>query len=163
MYNTHKQIAIYFFIIYTPYYLILKKMKSKQFILNARVYFSDTDAVGIVYHANYLDFAERARTEFLREEGIDINDLIKQNIYFVLRCANIQYLAPAKIDDLLSIKAYVAKIGNTSLEVMHEITNAETGLKLAEVSTILVCVKKVGEAVAPIPVPEIIKERLFEK
>lgn len=137
-------------------------MKSKQFILNARVYFSDTDAVGIVYHANYLDFAERARTEFLREEGIDMNELIKQNIYFVLRSANIEYLAPAKIDDLLSIKAHVTKLGNTSLEIMHEITNAQTGVKLAEVKTLLVCVKKKDGGVTPITVPSIIRERLFE-
>lgn len=138
------------------------QLKSKQFILNARVYFSDTDAVGIVYHANYLDFAERARTEFLREQGIDINNLIKENIYFVLRAANIEYFAPAKIDDLISITAYVSKLGNTSLEVMHEMVNAQTGVKLAEVKTTLVTIKMKNGAPAPIPVPEIIKEKMFE-
>ena len=138
------------------------QLKSKQFVLNVRVYFSDTDAVGIVYHANYLDFAERARTEFLRENGIDINDLIKQNIYFVLRASNIEYLAPAKIDDLISITAYISKLGNTSLEVMHEMVNAQTGVKLAEVKTTLVTIKMKNGVPTPIPVPEIIKERIFE-
>lgn len=138
------------------------QLKSKQFVLNARVYFSDTDAVGIMYHANYLDFAERGRTEFLRENGIDINDLIKQNIYFVLRAANIEYLSPAKLDDLISIKVYISRLGNTSLDIMHEMVNAQTGVKLAQVNTTLVTIKMKNGVPAPIPVPEMIKGRMFE-
>lgn len=129
-------------------------MKAKTGEVIFRVYFSDTDAVGIVYHANYLDFAERARSEFSREIGLDLAKLAAQGMFFVLRSANIEYLSPAKLDDLLSVHAYVSKIGNTSVEFMHEIKNAETGTKIADVKCLLVFVNvKEGKA-TPTKIPQ---------
>ena len=69
-----------------------------------RVYYEDTDAAGIVYHANYLRFAERARTEALRELGIPHAELLREhNLMFVVRRIKVDYLRPARLDELLVV------------------------------------------------------------
>ncbi len=122
-----------------------------------RVYFSDTDAVGIVYHANYLDFAERARTEMCRANGLDLLKLAQEGKFFVLRNANVEYFSPAKLDDLLEIEVEATKIGNTSIELTHLITNTETKQKIAEVKTLLVFVQMENGKARPIVINEEIK------
>lgn len=128
-------------------------MKSKECSVDIRVYFSDTDAVGIVYHANYLDFAERARSELTRNCDINLASLAKENKFFVLRAANIQYYAPAKLDDILNVKAFISRIGSTSVEFMHEIINVETRVKVADVTCTLVFVRLVDAIPTPIKIP----------
>ena len=69
---------------------------------NCRIYYEDTDAGGVVYYANYLKFAERARTELLRSYAINQEVLAtKHDVLFVVRSAAIELLRPAKLDDLL--------------------------------------------------------------
>ncbi|ART61665.1 tol-pal system-associated acyl-CoA thioesterase [Kushneria marisflavi] len=72
--------------------------------LDLRVYIEDTDAGGIVYHANYLNYLERGRTEWLRTKGFDQNSLLERNIALVVRRLECQYRLPAKLDDLLNIE-----------------------------------------------------------
>src|SRR5690554_7008378 len=72
-----------------------------SFKWHARVYYEDTDAGGIVYHANYLKFMERARTEWLRDLGFFQQSLRADDTLFVVRSLNIQYKAPAYLDDEL--------------------------------------------------------------
>jgi acyl-CoA thioester hydrolase len=122
-----------------------------------RVYFSDTDALGIVYHANYLDFAERARTEMCRTFGLDLTKLAKESKFFVLRSANINYLSPAKLDDLLEVVPEITKIGRSSMEISCFITNAETKQKVCEVITALVFVEMKNGVASPIEIPQEIK------
>ena len=70
-----------------------------------RVYFEDTDAAGIVYYANYLKFAERARTDMLRELGVSHAEMMKRDgLVLVVRRCEIDYLRPAKLDDLLTVE-----------------------------------------------------------
>ena len=70
-----------------------------------RVYYEDTDAGGVVYHSNYLRFAERARTEFLREAGIDHITLMAENgLMFAVRRCEAEYVKPAQLDDALEIR-----------------------------------------------------------
>ncbi len=80
-----------------------------------RIYFQDTDAGGIVYHANYLDYAERARSEFLRDIGMPITDLIDQGVAFVVRHLDMDFRASAKLDDLLTVKTQIAEMKNASI------------------------------------------------
>ncbi|MBQ8251557.1 MAG: YbgC/FadM family acyl-CoA thioesterase [Alphaproteobacteria bacterium] len=84
-----------------------------------RVYYQDTDAGGIVYHSKYLDFAERARSELLVEMGLSNKKLIEQGVAFVLRNANIQYKAPARLDDVIQVQTSVKEIKNASLVMKH--------------------------------------------
>jgi len=80
-----------------------------------RVYFEDTDAGGIVYHATYLRFAERARTEALRDLGIPHAELLHFfKLMFVVRSAEVDYLRPARVDDSLVVETEVLEAGGAS-------------------------------------------------
>ncbi|MFT6154754.1 MAG: acyl-CoA thioester hydrolase [Bermanella sp.] len=80
-----------------------------------RVYFEDTDAGGIVYHAQYLHFLERARTEWLRNLGFNQSELKLQGILFVVRDMAIKWINPARLDDELIIKVSIEQINKASL------------------------------------------------
>src|SRR5499426_1774526 len=83
-----------------------------------RVYFEDTDAAGIVYYANYLKFAERARTDMLRDLGISHADMMKRDgLVLVVRRCEVDYLKPAKLDDLLTVETETVKLGGASVDL----------------------------------------------
>jgi acyl-CoA thioester hydrolase len=76
-----------------------------RFELPIRVYIEDTDAGGIVFHAKYLHYMERARTEWIRSEGVGLRAGLEDNISYVVQRMNINYRAPAKLDDQLLVTA----------------------------------------------------------
>lgn len=83
-----------------------------------RVYYEDTDAAGIVYYANYLRFAERARTEMLRVTGLVSSELMaRANVVLGVRRCSVDYLRPARLDDELEIETRVVKVSGASLEL----------------------------------------------
>jgi acyl-CoA thioester hydrolase len=83
-----------------------------------RVYYEDTDFSGAVYHANYLRFFERARTELLRELGVDQVALFDADgLGFVVRSVHIDYLRPARMDDSLRVETRVAQLGRASIDL----------------------------------------------
>ncbi|CAN5388695.1 tol-pal system-associated acyl-CoA thioesterase [soil metagenome] len=85
--------------------------------MDLRVYYEDTDAGGVVYYANYLRFFERARTELLRSTGVDQRPILDTSrIGFVVRRLEIDYLASARLDDLLTITTTVARMRNASID-----------------------------------------------
>jgi acyl-CoA thioester hydrolase len=87
-----------------------------------RVYYEDTDAAGIVYHAAYLEFAERARTEMLRCLGLDHASLrARFGLMFAVRRCVIDYRAPARLDDLLEVETRLARLGGASLELAQRV------------------------------------------
>lgn len=86
-----------------------------EFIFPVRVYYEDTDVAGIVYHANYLRFFERGRTEWLRELGIDQTILIEQGLAFAVTKMNIDYLKPARFNDLLEVVTEIESSKRASL------------------------------------------------
>jgi len=93
-----------------------EKMPS-PFTWTVRVYYEDTDAGGIVFYANYLKFFERARTEWLRAAGVDQQSLIeREGAAFVVKNANIDYHAPARLDDELTLTLTVEKLGRASVQ-----------------------------------------------
>lgn len=93
-----------------------------------RIYYQDTDAGGIVYHANYLDFAERARSQLLYDVGLSNKKLLDRGIAFVIRKANIEYFASAHLEDDLMIKTTLNEIKNASMTVTQNIFRGDKKL-----------------------------------
>lgn len=90
--------------------------------MNIRVYYEDTDSGGVVYHSNYLNFMERARTEWLRNLGINQKNLkLKENIIFVVAAINIQYKGSATLDDELYVSTGLTGMKSCSLSLHQEI------------------------------------------
>lgn len=91
-----------------------------------RVYYEDTDAAGIVYHASYLKFAERGRTEMLRALGFDHRSLaIEHGIVFVVARCVIDFVRPARLDDPLQVTTRPLLVGGARLELEQVVTHEE--------------------------------------
>jgi acyl-CoA thioester hydrolase len=100
----------------------------------ARVYYEDTDAGGLVFYANYLKFFERARTEWLRARGIHQRQLLEQQgAALVVKRANIDYHAPARLDDDLTLTLSVEKLGRASVHFAQQAWRGEQLLVSASV------------------------------
>jgi len=105
----------------------------------ARVYYEDTDAGGVVYYANYLRFAERGRTEFLRAGGYDHKQVREEHgAVLVVRHLEVDYRAPARLDDLLDIETQVVDCKNSSLTMRQVISRAAA--VLVEMKVVIVAV-----------------------
>ncbi|HAU29058.1 MAG TPA: tol-pal system-associated acyl-CoA thioesterase [Rhodospirillaceae bacterium] len=121
-------------------------MTLPDFSMKIRVYYEDTDAGGVVFYANYLKFAERARTEMLRETGYSHTGLAAaHDFYFVVRHCSIDYHAPARLDDLLDVSVRVVAVGGASMEMAQDIWR--DGHLLARLDVKLACVGKNGRPV----------------
>jgi acyl-CoA thioester hydrolase len=130
--------------------------KVRIFSLPVRVYFQDTDAGGVVYHANYLNFMERARTEWLRTYGHSNSGLMKEfGMVFVMRSVKLDYLKPALLDDLLEVTAQIKDIGRSRISLLQTVRRGDELLTEAEIH--LVCVSL--ESFKPVPVPEVLREQ----
>lgn len=109
-------------------------MNSAAFVFPVRIYYEDTDAGGVVYHANYLRFMERARTEWLRDHGYELNKLEQEfGFLFAVRSVSIDYLKPAYLNDLLSIQVSIARTGRASMDIDQEIYRNEVLLCRARI------------------------------
>jgi acyl-CoA thioester hydrolase len=87
-----------------------------EFVLDIRVYYEDTDAGGVVFYANYLKFFERARTEWLRALGFDQSDLADRlKRVFMVAGLDMRYRKPARLDDLLTLRSRVTRLGRASI------------------------------------------------
>jgi acyl-CoA thioester hydrolase len=101
-----------------------------EFNWKIRVYYEDTDAAGVVYHANYLCYMERARTEWLRDLGYTHQRLNEtENLVFVVSSMTIEFKKPAYFDELLNINCRLAKLGGTSMIFEQTICNDEAETK----------------------------------
>lgn len=90
-----------------------------------RVYYEDTDAAGIVYHANYIKFMERARTEWLRALGFDQSAIAREHgIAFVVRSANVDFLRPARFNDELFATCALQRCGWASVEFRQTVIDS---------------------------------------
>ena len=118
-----------------------------------RVYYEDTDLAGIVYYANYLKFIERARSELVRELGIDQNTMKAQGLVFAVRHINADYLAPARFDDELTVTTVPKSITAARVILHQKVMRGETELFRADVT--LVCVT---EAMKPARLPPVFRE-----
>lgn len=127
------------------------------FIFPIRVYYEDTDAGGVVYHSQYLNFMERARTEWLRHFGFEQTWLRNElGVIFVVTQADISFKKPARFDDELEIQCQPTKIGFSSIFFKQTIVRQsevliEAGIKIA-------CVD--ASTFKPVAIPRLIKEKI---
>ena len=124
-------------------------------VMRVRVYYEDTDFTGIVYHANYLRFMERGRTNYLRLVGADHRALFKDataeapGFAFVVRSMAIEFLKPARMDDVLVVTTQTQQVKGASLAVRQRVTRDADLLVEAHVRVAFVS----GGRARPIPKP----------
>lgn len=132
---------------------------SNNFSAQYRVYYEDTDAQGVVYYANYLKFAERARTDFLCYLNISQTDLRqKEKLLFVVRKCEVEYILPGRLDDLLEVEVEVKNISTTSMLLRQTFKKDQQILALLEIQ--IVCVD--SETIRPKKIPESLKALLLK-
>ncbi len=126
--------------------------------LPVRVYYEDTDSGGVVYYANYLKFAERARTEMLREIGSE-HQVMKEElgVGFVVRTCNADYQKPAWLDDLLEVETEILAVRGASVQMRQTVKRDNEPLVIMEVK--LACMSFDGKAAR---IPEGVTTRMTE-
>jgi acyl-CoA thioester hydrolase len=130
--------------------------EQKVFFLPVRVYYQDTDAGGVVYHANYVNFMERSRTEWLRDLGYSHMDMIRNlDVMFVVRSIKLDYLRPAILDDLLQVSAKIKEIGRSRVTLEQRVMRGDEVLAEGEVHLVCVDVR----TFKPVSVPEILRKQ----
>ena len=107
-------------------------------LIAVRIYYEDTDFSGSVYHAAYLKFFERGRTEFLRDLGIHHHELAEQGIAFAVRAMEIEFVAAARIDDLLMVRTAVAESSGVRLVLDQTISRNDKLIASARVTVVAI-------------------------
>ncbi|MDG2917202.1 tol-pal system-associated acyl-CoA thioesterase [Bisgaard Taxon 10/6] len=134
-------------------------MAGAVFPFPVRVYYEDTDAGGVVYHARYLHFYERARTEFLRALNFSQQTLLEERkIAFVVKSMKIDYCIPAKLDDFLLVETEVAEVKGATIVFAQSLKRDENVLSTATVKVACVDLGKMK----PIPLPKEVKAAFFD-
>lgn len=124
-----------------------------------RVYYDDTDAGGVVYHANYLKFAERARTEYLRSLGFENTQIRDEHgIIIVVKSIEAEYLSPSRLDDFLIVQTRLLSVKNTSF-VMEQ-KAIRDGACVFSMNIVLVCVNEAGR---PSKIPDAVKNSFLNE
>jgi acyl-CoA thioester hydrolase len=129
------------------------EIRGGRHLMSVRVYYEDTDFSGIVYHANYLRFMERGRTNYLRLLGADHRALFEEALAeapgfaFVVRSMQIEFLKPARMDDVLEVMTVTEEVKGASITVHQRITRADELLIEAHVRVAFVS----GGRARPIP------------
>lgn len=130
--------------------------QEREHVMPMRVYYAETDAGGVVYHASYLNFAERARTEMTRLLGLDQVALRDEHdLLFAVRSCEIDFFRPARLDDLLTVRSKLVHLGGASMHVVQSILRGEE--ELVKLLVRLVCMT--GEAKAA-RIPSFLRDRL---
>ena len=135
---------------------LMGRVDDGQHVLPLRVYYEDTDSGGMVYYANYLKFAERARTEMLRLAGFDHGAIADRfGLAFVVRDCAVSYKSPARLDDLLEVRSCFLEVGGASLTAEQLICRETT--ELARIDVRLACMTDGGR---PSRIPEMLQQAL---
>lgn len=120
------------------------------FLWPIRVYYEDTDSGGVVYYANYLKFMERARTEWLRSQGFEQDELIaKENVIFAVRSVQADYLLPARFNEEIVVNTWVLKKGKASITVEQVVKRNNDTLCKAVIKIACLDAKSFKPAVMP--------------
>ena len=138
----------------------MSEFQGKTFVHPVRVYYEDTDTVGVVYYANYLKYAERGRTEALRAVGIEQRELAaRDGVQFVVRRVSAEFRLPARLDDALEVVTRTTDIGGASLTMEQIIRRGDDTLVTLSVN--ICTVEAGGDRVGrPIRLPMEVIERL---
>lgn len=133
------------------------RVPAPVFSIPIRVYYEDTDAGGVVYYANYLKFMERARSEWLRGLGFEQDELAREpGVVFAVRMAKLEFLKPARFNDLLDATLEIRERGRASLTFSQHLRRGNEVLCEGEVR--VACLG--AESFAPCPIPPAILSRL---
>jgi len=108
--------------------------------MNVRIYYEDTDAAGVVYHANYVKYLERARTEFFRSHDFLVAKLAQEGFIFPVVRLEIDFIAPARHDDLLTVETTPQRIAGASFTLRQRIVRPADNRLMLEGMVTLVCV-----------------------
>jgi acyl-CoA thioester hydrolase len=124
-------------------------IQGREHLLPVRVYYEDTDFTGVVYHANYLRYFERGRSDFLRLAGVSHTELRAraEPVVFVVRRMEIEFIRPAKVDDALVVRTVFDRLKGPRVFVRQTIERS--GETLAEASVQVVCIRLDGRPVKP--------------
>jgi len=106
--------------------------------ITLRVNYSETDQMGVVYHANYLIWFDRARTELMRETGVSYKELEQQGVYLAVSEVSVRYRAAARCDELVRVRCWVRELASRRVTFGYAVDRAETGELLATGATALV-------------------------
>ena len=130
----------------------------KRFSWPVRVYYEDTDTGGIVYYANYLKFFERARTEWLRSFGLNQDKLAqKEGVIFVVRRASLDFVRPARLDDMLEVTVEPLKLAR--VYVLQLAQEARRGAQVLARAEIQVACLNLGDF-KPVAIPQFLRDKL---
>lgn len=122
-----------------------------------RIYYEDTDAGGVVYHTNYIKFMERARTEFLRSQGIELDVMEQEHrILFAIRALSVEYRKPARLNDLLQVTVDFDAVRSASLAFRHTVVCGEVLLCEGTVRVASIC----ADLFRPKAIPDFMQARL---
>jgi acyl-CoA thioester hydrolase len=121
--------------------------------IQVRVRYAETDRMGLLHHANYLVYFEQARTELLRDRGRSYKDLEDQGFFLVVAKVDVRYRAPARYDDVLTVRTTVTRATPVRLEHRYEVVR--DGAVICEATTTLACVDRAGKLQ---PMPEWVLE-----
>jgi len=127
------------------------------FTFPIRVYYEDTDAGGVVYHANYLNFYERARTEFLRSLGFEQDVLLATDTAFVVSRAEVDYVVAARFNNLLNVTVVIKQLKKASMTFEQQIIDQDGNL-ISKALVVVVCVNLIK--MKPIAIPKNIAKEL---
>lgn len=134
-------------------------MSNNQFSWPVRVYYEDTDAGGVVYHSNYLNFMERARTEWLRALGYEQTAVRDElGIIIVVHSLSISFKKPARFNDMLAVNCGLASIGRGSIEMAQTITCDGVELIQAYVKAAFID----AETFRPVAIPAAMKQDMIK-
>jgi acyl-CoA thioester hydrolase len=122
-----------------------------------RVRYSETDQMGVVYHAEYLVWCEVGRTDFIRALGLPYSELERRGTALAVAEATIRYHAPARYDDLIRVETRLSAVRSRAITFDYLIRHGETGARLATARTLLVSLDPTGK---PIPLPPNVRSLL---
>ena len=129
------------------------------FVWKIRVYWEDTDAGGVVYHSRYLNFFERARTEWLRSMGVHQAKLAaEENVVFAIRHMDIDFVQAARLDDEIDVTVHSVNAGGVRMTFSQEMTRCSDQQMVASANLIAVCLK--ADSFKPTRMPKWIRAKI---
>jgi acyl-CoA thioester hydrolase len=135
---------------------------TQPFVWQLRVYWEDTDAGGVVYHSRYLNFFERARTEWLRSRGIEQSRLARdEKLVFAISRMEVDFLLPAVLDDELDVSVHSVSAGRTRLEFSQELTRRSDGRILSRAQVRAACLD--ADSFKPARMPDWIQQEVMKQ
>lgn len=130
-----------------------------KFSWPVRIYYEDTDAGGVVYHANYLRFMERARSEWLRDLGHPVDQIVEQEKrVFVVRSVEMNFVRPARLGELLQVSAQILEMKRASMRLIQEVVCEVDGEPELRVSAIVELAMVSSETFRPVAIPGFLKK-----